>query len=52
MFHVNSSESTNTGVAPAVTIDCAGEIIVNVGSITSSPGPIPSALRSIYIARK
>src|SRR5215469_9836195 len=42
-FNVTGSASTTTGVAPARTIAAAHEIIVKVGKITSSPGPIRNA---------
>src|SRR5687767_14444804 len=43
MFHVAGSESTRTGVAPALTIAAAQDTIVNVGTMTSSPGRMPQA---------
>src|ERR1035438_6387515 len=39
MFQVAGSESTRTGVAPACTMAAAQEMMVNVGIMTSSPGP-------------
>src|SRR3984893_2604362 len=43
MFHVSGSLSTTTGAAPARRMAEAHEMIVNVGSMTSSPAPRPSA---------
>src|SRR2546430_5527750 len=42
-FHVLGSLSTKTGFAPNRTTEAAQEMIVNDGSMTSSPGPIPTA---------
>ena len=39
--------STKTGFAPARTIELAEAIIVQSGTITSSPGPIPSAFKAM-----
>src|ERR1700730_4993668 len=43
MFHVSGSLSTTTGAAPARRMAEGHEMIVNVGSMTSSPAPRPSA---------
>src|SRR6185436_10633742 len=43
MFQVSGSQSTQTGVAPARTTAAAQEMMVKLGMITSSPGPMPSA---------
>ena len=48
--HVRGSASTRTGVAPAYMTASAQEMIVNVGIMTSSPGPTPSALTAISSA--
>ena len=45
MLHVSGSISTNTGVAPSRTMTSAVATNVNGVVITSSPGPIPSAIR-------
>ena len=47
---MSAQESTNIGLAPLLIIAWRGEIIVNVGSITSSPGPISKALIAISSA--
>ena len=47
IFHVVSSISTNTGVAPISAIISAVEIHVKGTVITSSPGPIPNAIIAI-----
>ena len=47
IFQVLGSESTKTGLAPLFIIAKAQEIIVNVGIITSSPGPIFKAATAI-----
>src|SRR5258708_7956473 len=39
IFQVSGSESTKTGVAPVYATALTVAIIVNVGRITSSPGP-------------
>src|SRR5262245_60879029 len=43
MFQVSAAQSTRTGRAPARMIAAAQEIMVNVGRMTSSPGPMSSA---------
>ena len=43
-------ESVNTGLAPTRTIDPAVAKNVNDGQITSSPGPIPSAISATRMA--
>ncbi|MNS86218.1 hypothetical protein D3C72_1201160 [compost metagenome] len=50
-FIVNdSSISTNTGIAPAAITDSKLATKVNVGIITSSPAPIPSATKAVVKA--
>ena len=44
MFHASGSESTSTGIPPALITADAHEIIVNEGMITSSPFFIPTAI--------
>src|SRR5450756_108752 len=41
--HVSAQESTKTGVAPAYLIAFTDAMYVSVGTMTSSPGPIPRA---------
>jgi hypothetical protein len=43
MFHVSASQSTTTGTPPSRDTAAAQEMIVNVGMMTSSPGPMSSA---------
>ncbi len=50
MFQVTGSASTRTGTAPARTTAAAQEMMVKVGSITSSPGPRRSAATAISSA--
>ena len=46
MSSVSSSTSTNTGTAPTMSAALAVAMNVYGGTRTSSPGPIPSALRA------
>ncbi len=39
--------NNSKGIAPAVTTDCAGEMMVKLDIITSSPLPIPKAFIAI-----
>ena len=43
MHHVSGSMSANTGIAPTYTSGAAVATHVDSGTITSSPGPMPSA---------
>src|SRR5215471_16475852 len=49
-FHVSSSMSAKTGVAPAWTIAFALAMNEYDGQITSSPGPIPDAMNDRWSA--
>ena len=50
MLQVSGSTSTNTGVAPSSTIISAVATNVNGVVMTSSPGPMPSAISAISSA--
>ncbi len=47
MLNVKGSMSTNTGSAPARETAVAVEMNEMAGTITSSPGPIPSTARAV-----
>ena len=47
---IEVSASTTTGVVPDLAICITQEMIVNVGMMTSSPGPIPRASTAMSIA--
>src|SRR5262245_35142939 len=50
MFHVSFWQSTTIGMAPARTMAAAQEMIVKLGTMTSSPGPIRRAARATSMA--
>src|SRR6266446_5132854 len=50
MFHVSGWQSTTIGMAPARTMAAAQEMIVKVGRMTSSPGPMRNAASATSMA--